>query len=125
MLVAFASTLTKGERKSAFLKQVRIIRVTLYTIFVQNQDKSGETMKRIVENDKANIIGERIREERLRVGLSQQELSDRLELLAVYVCRGSISRIETGERAITDIEIQAIASVLKVPIQTLFEQPKE
>ena len=82
-------------------------------------------MKRIVENDKANIIGERIREERLRVGLSQQELSDRLELLAVYVCRGSISRIETGERAITDIEIQAIASVLKVPIQTLFEQPKE
>ena len=125
MLVAFASTLTKGERKSAFLKLVRIIRVTLYTIFVQNQDKSGETMKRIVENDKANIIGERIREERLRVGLSQQELSDRLELLAVYVCRGSISRIETGERAITDIEIQAIASVLKVPIQTLFEQPKE
>lgn len=79
-------------------------------------------MKRIVENEKANIIGERIREERIRAGLSQQELSNRLELLAVYVCRGSISRIETGERAITDIEIEAISTVLKVPIERLFEK---
>lgn len=77
-------------------------------------------MKRIVENEKANIIGERIRQERIRAGLSQQELSDRLELLAVYVCRGSISRIETGERAVTDIEIDAISTVLKVPIARLF-----
>ncbi len=79
-------------------------------------------MKRIVESEKANIIGQRIRQERIRAGLSQQELSDRLELLAVYVCRGSISRIENGERAITDIEIDAISTVLKVPIAQLFEK---
>jgi len=47
-------------------------------------------------------------------------LSNKLELLAVYVCRGSISRIETGERAITDIEIDAISKVLNVTPNYLF-----
>lgn len=77
-------------------------------------------MKRIVDSDKANIIGQRIKEARIDAGMSQQQLSNKLELLAVYVCRGSISRIENGERAITDIEIDAISKVLKVPLNQLF-----
>lgn len=77
-------------------------------------------MKRIVENERANIIGTRIKETRIKAGMSQQMLSNKLELLAVYVCRGSISRIETGERAITDIEINAICDVLKVTPDYLF-----
>ena len=43
------------------------------------------------------------------------------ELLAVYVCRGSVSRIENGERAVIDIEIDAIAKVLKTSPNALFE----
>ena len=35
-------------------------------------------------------------------------------------CRGSISRIESGQRAITDIEIDAISRVLHVSLDTLF-----
>lgn len=77
-------------------------------------------MKRIVDSNKANIIGERIRKARIRAGLSQQALSLKLELMAVYVCRGSVSRIETGERAITDIEIDAISKVLGVSLDYLF-----
>ena len=52
--------------------------------------------------------------------MSQQALSAKLELIAVYVCRGSISRIENGERAVTDIEIDAISKVLKVSLNYLF-----
>ena len=78
-------------------------------------------MKRIVENEKANIIGAKIRQARVRMGMSQIQLSEQLELLAVYVCRGSISRIENGERAVTDIEIDAIAKVLKISPNELFE----
>lgn len=52
--------------------------------------------------------------------MSQQALSAKLELMAVYVCRGSISRIENGERAVTDIEIDAISKVLKVSLDYLF-----
>ena len=77
-------------------------------------------MKRILDTDKVNIIGCRVKEARIKAGMSQRELSEKLELLAVYVCRGSVSRIETGERAITDIEIDAISKVLNVSIDYLF-----
>ncbi len=79
-------------------------------------------MKRIIENEQSNIIGTRIKQARINANLSQQQLSNKLELMAVYVCRGSISRIENGERAITDIEIDAISKVLKVSLDYLFER---
>ena len=47
--------------------------------------------------------------------MSQQELSVKLELLGVYVCRGSISRIEDKSRTVTDIELYALAKVLSIP----------
>ena len=65
-------------------------------------------MKRIIDTENINIIGPRIKEARVEAGMSQKELSEKLELMAVYTCRGSISRIEYGKRAITDIEIDAI-----------------
>ena len=77
-------------------------------------------MKRITDSDKNNITGARIREARIRCGMSQQMLSVKLELMAVYVCRGSVSRIENGERAVTDIEIDAISRVLGVSLDYLF-----
>ena len=77
-------------------------------------------MKRILDSDDKNIIGGRIREARIKAGMSQKQLSDKLELLAVYTCRGSISRIENGQRAVTDIEIDAISKVLNVSLDYLF-----
>ena len=77
-------------------------------------------MKRILEKGQVNIIGERIKMLREKKGYSQQQLSDKMELLAVYTCRGSISRIENGKRAVTDIEIDAISKVLDVSPNELF-----
>ena len=79
-------------------------------------------MKRIIDGDKFNIIGPKVRELRMKANISQRELSEKLELLAVYTCRGSISRIENGQRAVTDIEIDAICKVLKVSPNDLFEK---
>ena len=53
--------------------------------------------------------------------MSQQELSAKLELLGVYVCRGSISRIEDRSRTVTDIELFAIAEVLGVDVKELYQ----
>jgi len=78
-------------------------------------------MKRILDNDKVNIIGPQIKKLRKQAGLSQRQLSEKLELEAVYTCRGSISRIESGLRAVTDIEIAAISKVLGVSVESLFE----
>lgn len=77
-------------------------------------------MKRIIDSEQQNIIGNRVKEARIRAGLSQRQLSEKMELLAVYTCRGSISRIENGQRAITDIEIDAISKVLDVSLDYLF-----
>ena len=77
-------------------------------------------MKRIIEGEQLNIIGDRIREAREKKGYSQKQLSEKMELMAVYTCRGSISRIENGHRAVTDIEIDAISKILGVSLDYLF-----
>ena len=77
-------------------------------------------MARIIDGSQCNITGERIKRARQKAGLSQKALSEKLETEAVYVCRGSISRIESGERTVTDIEIDAISKVLNMPLDYLF-----
>ena len=77
-------------------------------------------MKRIIDTEQLNITGERIRQARVRAGLSQRQLSEQLELMAVYTCRGSLSRIENGRRVVTDIELDAISKVLNVSLDFLF-----
>lgn len=79
-------------------------------------------MKRIIDTENINIIGGKIKEARIKAGLSQQQLSEKLELMAVYTCRGSVSRIENGKRAVTDIEIDAISKVLNVSLDYLFDR---
>lgn len=52
-------------------------------------------------------------------------MSDKLELMGVYVCRGSISRIEDLSRTVTDIELYAMATVLGVSVAELFSSVDE
>ncbi|MBE6804077.1 MAG: helix-turn-helix transcriptional regulator [Ruminococcaceae bacterium] len=78
-------------------------------------------MARIIDGDKMNLIGGNVRKLRKKKRMSQQYLSNQLELLGVYVCRGSISRIEDCSRTVTDIELFAIAKVLQVDMKELFD----
>lgn len=77
-------------------------------------------MPRIIENSALNITGKKIKEFREAKNWSQQQLSAKLETLAVYVCRGSISRIEAGNRTVTDIELAGFSQVLCIPIEEFF-----
>ena len=79
-------------------------------------------MPRIIEGTSMNITGEKIKYYRKMRKLSQQQLSDKLETLAVYICRGSISRIEDGSRTITDIELYGLSEILQGPIEKFFEK---
>lgn len=72
-------------------------------------------MARIIDGEAQNLIGDIVRTYRKAAKMSQQELSVKLELLGVYVCRGSISRIEDKSRTVTDIELYALAKVLSIP----------
>lgn len=79
-------------------------------------------MARIIDGKEMNMIGNNLRRLRMERGWSQQTLSNKLEMLAIYVCRGSISRIEDKLRTVTDIELYGFSQVLNVPIQQLFEE---
>lgn len=76
-------------------------------------------MARIIDGAAQNLIGDIVRKYRKANKMSQQELSVKLELLGVYVCRGSISRIEDKSRTVTDIELYALTKVLSIPWEEL------
>lgn len=77
-------------------------------------------MARIIDGKDQNMVGDKVRKLRIEQKMSQQMLSDRLETQAIYICRGSISRIEDKQRTVTDIELYGLAKVLGVSIDELF-----
>ena len=78
-------------------------------------------MSRIIDGVHMNIVGKNIRKFRRKNKMSQQELSNKLETMAIYVCRGSISRIEDLSRTVTDIELYGFSQALKVPIEAIYD----
>lgn len=78
-------------------------------------------MVRIIDGEKMNIIGENVRKFRTEQKMRQQQLSAKLETIAVYICRGSVSRIEDRTRTVSDIELWGLAKILNKPIQSFFE----
>ena len=78
-------------------------------------------MARIIDGNQMNMVGSNVRRFRTTRNMSQQELCNRLEMLAIYICRGSISRIEEKKRTVTDIELYGLAKVLGVEIADLLE----
>ncbi len=78
-------------------------------------------MARIIDGNDKNMVGGQVRRLRIEKGMSQQMLSTKLETLAIYICRGSISRIEDKQRTVTDIELYGLAEILGVSIESLFE----
>lgn len=81
-------------------------------------------MKLILDSEERNITGPRVKIARLKNNMTQQELSVKLETLAVYVDRASISKLEQKKRIITDIELVALSQVLNVSVNWLLGQDK-
>ena len=77
-------------------------------------------MARIIDSNEKNIVGAKVREIRIAKGMSQQALSDKLETMAIYICRGSGSRIEDRQRTVTDIELYGLSKALDISINDLF-----
>ncbi len=82
-------------------------------------------MARIIDGKETNIVGKQVRKFRTEQKMSQKTLSEKLETLAVYICRGSIARIENGARTVTDIELYGLSKVLGKPIESFFDFENE
>lgn len=71
---------------------------------------------------KKNIVGSRVLKARKQSKITQMELAARLQVLGIKIDRPAISKLESGIRPVSDIEVAAIAKALKVPIAWLFQE---
>lgn len=66
-----------------------------------------------------NLCGDRVREARARLNITQADLAARLQVAGVIMERDSISRIEIGTRFVTDYELSVLSDVLGVSVEWL------
>ena len=65
-------------------------------------------------NGSKNICGQRVKDARKKMKLSQEELAARLQVEGVNIERDSVSRIEIGTRFVADYELLILCKILKV-----------
>ena len=69
-----------------------------------------------------NISGDRIHQARTIMRLSQADLAARMQINGVIIEREAISKIETGDRFVTDYELMTFAKIFGVPMEWLTGQ---
>jgi transcriptional regulator with XRE-family HTH domain len=67
-----------------------------------------------------NIIGKNVRVIRERKGLTQEQFAAKCNLIHWEISRGTLAKIESNVRRITDIEVQNLALALEVEVSELF-----
>ena len=70
---------------------------------------------------KKNISGDKIHQARTALRLSQSELAARMQVKGILIEREAISKIETGDRLVTDYELVGFSQVLGIPLDELTE----
>jgi transcriptional regulator with XRE-family HTH domain len=71
-----------------------------------------------------NIIGPQIRRLRELNNMTQEDLTAQCNLLGWSISRGTLAKIESQVRRVTDSEVALIAKVLNVDISELYEESK-
>lgn len=72
-------------------------------------------------NNAYNIIGEKLKEAREKLNISQEELSSKLSLLGITLYQSDIFRIEHNERTVRDFELWGICQVLNLKSEDLYK----
>ncbi len=68
-----------------------------------------------------NIIGKNLAALRKAHHLSQNGLAIKLQLIGYDVSRNVVTRIETGKRRVTDIELKILCEIFQISADKLFE----
>ena len=71
---------------------------------------------------KNNVCGKNVAVMRKKLNISQRELAERMQLMGYDLDKNAIQRIESGQRFVTDIEVQALAKVFDVELPTLLDE---
>lgn len=66
-----------------------------------------------------NLCGRKIAQLRKERGMSQRMLADQMQLMGLDIDKNAVQRIESGQRFVTDIELQFFSSWLGVSADSL------
>jgi len=67
---------------------------------------------------KKNVVGARVRQTRkeAKPPITQLELVARLQVAGIRIDQSGLSKLESGRRPVTDVEVVALAKALKVEV---------
>ncbi|MES2438569.1 MAG: helix-turn-helix transcriptional regulator [Verrucomicrobiota bacterium] len=68
-----------------------------------------------------NLVGRRVREIRMKAGLTQEALAARCQTQGWDISRGTFSKIEAGLRRVNDAEVVILARTLRCTVADLME----
>lgn len=86
---------------------------------ILSMGKEGLPVKIYDYHGKKNLCGDRIHQARTTQRMSQSDLAARMQVNGVIIEREAISKIETGDRFVTDYELLIFAKVLSVSVDWL------
>jgi len=74
-----------------------------------------------------NVVGIRVRKTRMatKPRITQKELMARLQVLGMMIDQSGLSKIENGQRPVTDKEVVALAKALKVSPMSLLQEAED
>lgn len=94
------------------LKSIRIWDITI---------TGGSGVKKFDYNGRKNICGNRVRCLRTARRWSHAALAAKMQTQGVIMEQDVVSKIESGDRLVTDYEVRAFAAVFGVAFETLIE----
>ena len=68
-----------------------------------------------------NVTGSRIKLLRKQKKITQDQLAARLQTYGIQIDQKAISRLESGQRVVTDYELVQIARILNVSVDDLIQ----
>jgi len=103
---------------------VPIVSYQLYNKIFSTGILSSSISSIIFLVEKRNIVGARVRQARksAKPPITQTDLVARLQLLDISIDQSGLSKLENGQRPVSDIEVLALAKALKVPVAWLLNE---
>ena len=71
-------------------------------------------MKQIQYYGNKNIVADHLKERRIELGLSQEQLAARMQTMNVNIDQQMISKIEKNNRQVTDFELACLCKCLDI-----------
>ena len=69
-----------------------------------------------------NVVGPQVRQLRETQNMTQEDLTARCNIVGFNISRGTLAKIESKVRKVTDKEAALLAKALKVPVDALYKQ---